>query len=173
MILFDEDVGEDDEFSHDGGDGDFGFLAGAAETIVVVAELRVEPGRCDGGEIEAGSHEGASAFDMALAGLLAAVARQRRKAGEERGGLRRASDERRQADDEREGRHGPDAGNGEQNVEAAMERGIDADAALDLGVEAYDMPGQGLQPPAEFGFQKGGLAGAASIGQRATDGFGR
>ena len=163
-ILFDEDVGEDDELSHDGGDGDFGLFAGAAEAFVVVAELGVEPGGGEGGEIDAGSYEGASAFDMALAGLFAAVARQRRKAGEEAGGLCRARAKFRQADDERDGGDGTDTGDGDEDVVAALERRLGVDAAFDLGVQALDMAGHGFQPPAEFGLKKGGLAGAASVG---------
>ncbi|MGD1038787.1 MAG: hypothetical protein ABR878_16800, partial [Roseiarcus sp.] len=41
-----------------------------------------------------------------------------------------------------------------------------ASAPIDLGVQALDVRGQNLQPPAEFGLEKGGLAGAASVGQR-------
>ena len=172
-ILFDEDVGEDDELPHDRGNGDFGFFASVPEALVVVAELRVEPGRGEGGETEAGSHEGASAPDVALAGLVAAVARQRRKAGEETGGFCRASAQLRQADDESDGRDGTDAGDGEHDIVTALERGIGADAAFDLGVQALDVRGQNLQPPAEFGLEKGGLAGAAPVGQRGLVGFGR
>ena len=95
------------------------------------------------------------------------------KAGEESGGLCRASAQLRQADDESEGGHGTDAGDGEQDVEAALEGGIGAEAAFDLGVEAFDVPSQNLQPPAEFGLEKGGLTGAALVGQRGLVGFGR
>jgi len=172
-ILFDEGVGEDDELSHDRGGGDFGFFAGVREPIVVVAQLRVAPGRGDGCEIEAGSHERAPAPDMALAGLGAAVAGQRRKAGEKSGGFCRASPRLWQADDERDGLDGTDAGDGDDDVVTTLERGIGADAAFDLGLQALDVAGQNLQPPAEFGFEKGGLAGAASIGQRGFLGFGR
>ena len=172
-ILFDEDVGEDDELSHDRGDGDFGLFAGVPETFVVVAQLRIAPRGGEGGEVDAGSHEGASAFDVALAGLFAAVARQRRKAGEERGGLCRASAEFRQADDESDGGDRTDAGDGDEDVVAALERSLGADAAFDLCLQALDVAGQDLQPPAEFGFEKGGLAGAVLVGQRGLVGFGR
>ena len=92
-VFFDEDVSEDDELSHDRGGSDLGFLARVPEALVVVTQLRVAPRGGEGRKIDAGSHEGSPAFDVALAGLGAAVARQRRKAGEESGGLSRASAE--------------------------------------------------------------------------------
>ena len=97
--------------------------------------------------------------------FCAAVAGQRRQAGEENGGLGRAGAQFGQADDQRGGGDGTDAGNGEEDVEAALERGIGADAAFDLGVQAFDVAGEDLQPPVEFGSEKDGLAGAAPIGQ--------
>ena len=77
-----EDVGEDDEFSHDGSEGDFGLFAVGDETFVDDGEVWVVAGGSKGCEVEADPDVAASALDVAFAGLVAAVEGKRRQASQ-------------------------------------------------------------------------------------------
>src|SRR5258707_1992955 len=85
-VFADEGVCEDDELSHDGGEGDFGLFAVCEETVVEGLERWIEAGGGDRGHVEGAADMGASALDVAGAAALAAVAGDRGEA-DEHGGL--------------------------------------------------------------------------------------
>src|SRR5215216_3985888 len=70
----DEDVGEHDELSGDGNDGELGGFSGGDEAIEEGFHIGVEAGGGDGGEIEDAPYVGSAAPDdadtLALAGLI-------------------------------------------------------------------------------------------------------
>jgi hypothetical protein len=72
----------DEEFAHDGDEGDFVGLAGGAQALVEGAQDRVGAGGAKGSHEEGAAHVEASATDGALAAEGAAVAIERRQAGQ-------------------------------------------------------------------------------------------
>ena len=64
-VLLDEDVGEDDEFPHDGREGDLGRLAGVAQRPVLPSEVGVAADRGHGGHVEQPPHLFPAALDEA------------------------------------------------------------------------------------------------------------
>ena len=77
-VLRDEGVGEDDELSHDGDEGDLWLFSCGAEAAVDDLEVWVEAGRGEGGHVEGAAQLRASAANMTGADLFAAVAGDRR-----------------------------------------------------------------------------------------------
>ncbi len=72
-----EGVCENDEFSHDGGEGDFFLFAGCDESVIEDFEGRIVIAGGDGGHVEGAADMGASAFDgSALDGRRHAGGRQ-------------------------------------------------------------------------------------------------
>ena len=65
-----ECVGEDDELSHDGCDGDFGRLSGGDEGLILGFYVGVEADGDQCGHVEGLPEMGASGADEALAAVL-------------------------------------------------------------------------------------------------------
>lgn len=84
-IFANEDVGEDHEFSHDGGDGELGLFAGLAQPPIECGQAGMEAGCCDGSEVEGGAHMGTPAADAPFARPRSAVAGERGEAGQQAG----------------------------------------------------------------------------------------
>jgi len=80
--IFEEVIGEDDEPSHEHGEGDFLGLAGSDEAEVKRFQDGVMPGSDERGQIEDGAHLRAAAGDVALAAELATVVIERSDAGQ-------------------------------------------------------------------------------------------
>src|SRR4051794_33165384 len=57
-VVAEECVGEDEELSHDGDDGDLGLFAGGAETVSEGGEGRIEASCDEGGHVEGGADGG-------------------------------------------------------------------------------------------------------------------
>ena len=84
--MCDEGVGEDDELSHDGDEGDLGLFSCGAESVIDGLEVWIAARGGKGGHGEGAAQLRASAADMAGAGLLAAIAGDGGEAGDH-GGL--------------------------------------------------------------------------------------
>ncbi len=137
-ILSDEGIGENEEFSHDGGDGDFGLFSAGDETVVEDFEGWIVSRGGKGGHVQGASQVGSSASDVARAVVLAAVVGDGGKADDHGGlfgGERAEFDE---ADDEGDSGCDPDAGDGGEDSEAAGKERIGGDQALDFGLEIGD-----------------------------------
>jgi hypothetical protein len=80
--VFEEAVHEDDEFAHDGGEGEFGGFVVGAEALIEGFEDGVVESGGEGGHIEDFSDSGSAAVDVALSAVLAAAAVERRHAGQ-------------------------------------------------------------------------------------------
>ena len=76
-VFLKQRVGEDDEFPHDGGEGEFALFATIDQALVEGAEVGIVAGGRERGPIEGAARAGAAAFDMALACRLAAVVGER------------------------------------------------------------------------------------------------
>src|SRR5581483_4373918 len=73
LRIFECGVEEDEKFSGDSGEGDFGRLAGGAEFLEEGLEEVVFADGGEAGEVEEAAGGGAAASDVALAAELAAV----------------------------------------------------------------------------------------------------
>lgn len=164
-IFGNENVGENDELSHDGSQCDLGAFSCRSKPLVVLVQLRVESGGGDAGHIEVGAHEGPSPSDMALACFVAAFAGDWRQAGQESSGFARALAEFGKADDKRRSCDRPHSGNGEEYVVSAFDGGIGLYAAANFEIEPFNMAGQRFQPIVQFGPEEGGLAGSPLVAQ--------
>ncbi|MGO7418020.1 hypothetical protein ACCS64_37210, partial [Rhizobium ruizarguesonis] len=91
-----------------------------------------------------------------MSGSLATFAGERRKASQHGGLLAGASAKFAKASDQACGGDGSDAGNGDEDVEAAAHLGLGADAALDLDVQSCDMGVERGKPARQFLAQEGG-----------------
>jgi hypothetical protein len=75
-------VGEDDEFSHEGGEGEFFGFAAIEKTEVKRSEDRVVAGSDEGGHVEGRAELRAAAEDVALTAELTTVVVKGSDAGE-------------------------------------------------------------------------------------------
>ena len=75
-------VHEDDEFAHDGGEGNFGGFAGGAQPLVKLFELAIGMGGDECGHVERTADRCASTADAAASVPLAAFARMRGQSGQ-------------------------------------------------------------------------------------------
>ncbi len=121
-LISDESVGENNEFSHDCGDGDLWWFPGCDKGVVFGLEVCIEPGCDEGGHVECLAQIGASTANEALALPGSRFTRMRSKACQggdlslvERTQFRHFGE----YDD---GRQCRDAGNRYENVEAGGER---------------------------------------------------
>ena len=74
-------VGEEEELSHDGGDGDFGGFASRFELLVFCLEFGIEAHCDERGHIERLSDIGSSAADEGATGPLSGLPCDGREAG--------------------------------------------------------------------------------------------
>src|SRR5271156_2520521 len=72
--IFEDVIHEDDEFAHDGGQGDFGGFASGPEPLIELFELMIRAGRDQGGHVERAADGRASPADTAAAMPLTAFA---------------------------------------------------------------------------------------------------
>src|ERR1017187_8311748 len=82
--MFEGVVHEDDEFAHDGGEGDLGGFAGGAQPLVKLLELTVGTGGDERGHVKGTPDRRASATDAAASVPLATFARMRCQSGQGR-----------------------------------------------------------------------------------------
>ena len=75
-------VGQDQQLSHDGGEGDLGRLTGGSERVVLGLQVGVEADGDQGRHVDGLAQAGASAADEALAAVLAGVTGDGRETGE-------------------------------------------------------------------------------------------
>ena len=82
QVVAGQGVEDGEEFAHAGGHGDFVGLAGGGEALEVLGDDGVAPDGREGGHVQGGADRGASAADVALAALRAAVAVERGQPGQ-------------------------------------------------------------------------------------------
>src|SRR5690606_19512893 len=143
-VCRDEGIGEDDELSHDGGEGEFSGFAPGDEAVVAGLEAGLVAGGGEGGHVEGVAWSHAATVDVALALAVAAVVGDRREAGEPGGGLARALAQLAEAGEQRGGDDRTDAGDGVQEGLPGGEAGIGGDAARDAGTEPLQMGREAL-----------------------------
>ena len=80
--IFEEMIGEKDEFAHEDGKGELFGLSCSEEAEVKRLENRVIAGGDERGHVESGADLGTTAADVAAAAVLAAVAIEGSDAGE-------------------------------------------------------------------------------------------
>src|SRR5437899_12673172 len=83
--IFEEVVHEDDEFTHDSGERDFGGFAGGAEPLIKLFEWTVGMSGDEGRHVKGTSDGSAATADAAPTVPLAALARVRGQSGQGRG----------------------------------------------------------------------------------------
>ena len=83
--IFEEVVEEDEEFTEDGGEGEFGGFASVAETLVKGAEDGIEADRAECGHVESTAEAETASRDAALAAKLSAIVVERSDAEESAG----------------------------------------------------------------------------------------
>ena len=154
-IGFEQCVCGDDEFAHDGGDGDFGGFSGAEELLVFGLEIGVEAGGDESRHVEGPAHAGATAADEALAFPLPGLSGDWSEAGERSGLLVLQAAQFRHGGDELVGGQRSDTGDAGQDLVAAGERSIGGDQAGDLGVERVDMPVDLFEPLPALALEEG------------------
>ena len=112
--IFEGVVHEDDQFPHDGGEGDFGGFAGRAQALIERLELAVGARRYQRRHIQRAAHWGAASSDAPAAMPLATLPRMRGQSGQCR---RLAAVERAQFGQfgqHPQGRNGADASDGDE-----------------------------------------------------------
>ena len=85
--IFQEPIEQDDEFSHDGGEGEFGGFSVGSESLVKVSEDGIVVAGSEGGHVKDATHGGPATDDVSLAAVLPAVVVERRDSSEGGGPL--------------------------------------------------------------------------------------
>jgi hypothetical protein len=138
-VCFEQGVGGDDEFAHDGGDGDLGWFSGGDELLVLCFEVWVEARSDECWHVECLPHVGATTSDEALAFPLSGLSRDGGKTGERCGLFVLKAAQFGHGGDELVGGQRSDTGDAGQDLVPAREYGIGRDQAGDLGIERVDM----------------------------------
>lgn len=131
-VISSDGVGDDEDFSHDRGQGDFAWAAiGCDETIVEVAQRRGVADGGPGGVEQDAAHERSSVADFGLPASFSAFVCLRGKADESGDLLAAQMAELRQVGDESRGDDRPHAAHRAQRFGEAIERLIAGDVTLD------------------------------------------
>ena len=109
-IFLDQCVSEDDEFSHDGCEGDFWFFAVFAQTAVEDGEVGVMARGRESRPVEGFARPCAAAFDMARSGSVSAILGEGSEAGQASDGMAVELSEFGQIGDKSCGDYGADGG---------------------------------------------------------------
>ena len=118
-VGFQQSVCENDEFAHDGGDGDLCGLSGLDEAAVGFDQVRVEAAGDEGRHVERGTQPFSSTPDVGSASPAAGLPRARGQPGQGGGLLGIDGAQFGQIDEKREGRVLGDAGDRDEDVEPA------------------------------------------------------
>jgi hypothetical protein len=155
-VLCDEGVGEDDELSHDGDEGDLGLFSCGAESVIDGLEVWIAARGGKGGHGEGAAQLRASAADMAGAGLLV---RERADFGK--------------ADDQGDSRRGPDPRDRGQDGEPPGQARIGGDEAFDLRLEMGERGLDSADLALDLGDRHGDGGFAELVEERGAGGDGR
>lgn len=144
--MFECEVHEDDKFTHDSGEGDFGGFTCAAQSLIKRFELTIGTGRNECGHVKRAAHRGATTTNAAASVPLTALTRMRGQSGE-RGRL--AAIERAQLG--QFGQHaqccnGADAGDGFEFLHPFIQRGHLGAQFPELRFDLFQIA---FQPPHE------------------------
>lgn len=153
-VLGDEGVCENEELSHDCGEGDLGLFSACDHAIVEDLELWIASGGGEGGHVEGAPQIWAPALDVTGAGMFAAVAGNGSQACDHGGLLGRQGADFSQADDQGDRGRGPDARDRGQHGQPPDQDGIGRDEALDFRAEVSGRRLGGAPLALDFG---GGL----------------
>ncbi len=150
--IFEQVVGEDDEFSHEGGEGEFFRFAPSKETEVERSEDRVVAGGDERGHVEDRADLGAAAEDVALPAELTTVVVKWSDTGEGSGlGIGEGAKFGHQRD-EGGGGEDPDALNLPEAIDLGQQLGRSSELCLDERFELRDLfpeEGHGFSDEAE------------------------
>jgi len=170
--LSDEGVSEDDELSHDGGQGDLCFFSLFDEAVIEGLERGVASGGGDGGHVEGAPQVLSSAANVAGAGVVSAVVCDRGEAEEHGGLLGRQGADLDEADDQRSGGEGAQAGNRGDDRPSPGENRIVLDSPFDCGGEIFDGRFGGSDLTFDFEDGRSGVGGAELVAQGGESGDG-
>ncbi len=155
MLFTQECVGEDNELSHNGCDGDFRSFSGFFELVVLGLEIGIEADGDERRHVEGLPDDGPSASDEGTSGPSSGLPVDWRKARELAGGLFIQFAQFGHLDEKGKGRNLRQAGNGDKDVEARPEAFVTCDTGgdglLDLGELSFDL----LQPGKVLPFEEG------------------
>src|ERR1700722_16459835 len=126
-IGLEQGVGEDDEFSHDRGQGDFGGFSGVKELGVLCFQIRIETSGDERSHIESLAQGGATATNEGASSPASRLARDRRQPDETCRLARFESAEFGHFDQQGEDGDVGDAGNAGQDGEAIREADVGFD----------------------------------------------
>ena len=144
--VFEDANHQDNQFAHDGSEGDFGGFTGGTQPPVKLFELTIGMGGDEGGHVEGTANGCASAADATPSVPLAAFARMRCQSGQ---GCRLPAVERAQFGqfgEHAQGGDGPDAGNGFEFLHALVQGGSLCAQRLELFFNLFHVP---FEPPHE------------------------
>ena len=163
-IFGNEAIGEDDDFSSDGGEGEFGWFSSCCEVLVAALHVGIAAACDQGGHIERAAQGRSSTLDAAFCLDGATFARMRREAGE--GGDLLAGDTTDLGELGQEGQGGdrPHAGYGAQDGGLAIEFGVGLYDGVDMRVEPFEVTVDSTQPCGKFAPQEGRGGGAETVG---------
>lgn len=132
-------VGEDDELSHDGGDGDLFWLSGRDELVVFGFEVGIEAGRYQGWHIESLAYLRPATMNEGSSRPLAGLACLLRQSGKARGHALVEGAKLRHLDDEGRGGDLCDAGDRKKDRVPRRQIGLCGDARFDLVVDGREL----------------------------------
>jgi len=165
-VFLEQGIGQDDEFTHDGGEGEFGFFAGFDQALVEGAEFGIVAAGGERGPVEGAARAGAATLDVALAYGLGAVVGERGDTGEAGDGAAVEGAELGEVDEQVGGDAGADARDRDEDLIAARQGWIGGDPGGDLGGQALDMAVEAFEPPSDLAPEEGGLACREAVGER-------
>lgn len=154
-ICFKQGVCDDDELSHDGGDGDFRGFSGGDELLIFGFQVRIEASSDEGGHVKRLTDVGSPSADEALAFPLAGLPGDWYEAGERCGLFAFEVSQLGHGGDQLVGRDCSDAIHADEDLVAPGELSIGCDDRGDLGIEVYKMAGDLVQALFALTFEQG------------------
>lgn len=153
MLFTQECVCQDNELSHDRGDGDFGWLSGFSQSVVFCLEIGIEAGGDECRHVERLPDDGPSTDDEGASGSSPGLLVAWRKARELANGLLIEFTQFRHLDEKGKGCDLRKTGYGNQDIEACLEAIVDrnpiGDDLLDLGELRFNLRQAGSVLPFE------------------------
>lgn len=138
-VCAEECIGEDDELSHDGGDGDFSGFPSGDESLIFGFHVGVEACCNKGWHVECLAQDSTPTADVTTPAILSAVARNRRQAGEARDLFVFELAEFGHLDEHGDSGNRADAGDRDEDLEARHQFRLAAQPGLERCVDGGDL----------------------------------
>ena len=138
-VLFDQDIGQHDEISHDCGQGHLGGFAFFAQVLLLARQVWIVPNDTEGCHVEYSARSCPAAADKTLSLPLSRLPGHRGQSGEAGDGLAVDLSEFGQFSDQAGGGNGGDAGDGGEYSGFLLQFGIRVDPFLDGTVDVTEL----------------------------------